>query len=232
MTEDRKISAVPLRADNASRPAFLRSKCSIIAILCLLSSAFCPLKAMAEGISVNKAEIRLSEEGYQLAASYSINLTFVVQQALERGIPLYFVSEYTLTRPRWYWLEEEVFISEQTTKLSYNVLTRQYRISRGALFQNFVSFEDAMNMLTRQSSAAILPELIKQNEGYIADLIRMVKTESSFIAAVRLRLDIDQLPKVLQVNAMTGKDWTLDSRWYRWVISPEELPVRNEGKPE
>lgn len=232
MTENRKISAVRLRSDKASRPALLRSKCSIIAILCLLSSVICPLTAAADGISVNKAEIRLSEEGYQLAASYSINLTFVAQQALARGIPLYFVSEYTLTRPRWYWLEEEVFISEQTTKLSYNVLTRQYRISRGALFQNFVSFEDAMNMLTRQSSAAILPELIKQNEGYIADLIRMVKTESSFIAAVRLRLDIDQLPKVLQVNAMTGKDWTLDSRWYRWVIRPEELPVRNEGKTE
>ena len=231
MTEDRKIFAVFLRSDNDTRPGLGRYKKYILATICLLSSVLCPL-ASAEGISVNKAEIRLSEEGYQLAASYGINLTFVVQQALERGIPLYFVSEYSLTRPRWYWLDEEVFISEQTTKLSYNVLTRQYRISRGALFQNFVSFEDAMNMLTRQSSAAIPAGLIKQNEGYIAEMIRMVKTESSFIAAVRLRLDTGQLPKLLQVNAMTGNDWTLDSRWYRWVIRPEELPVRNEGKPE
>jgi hypothetical protein len=188
--------------------------------------------AHAEGISVNKAEMRLSEDGYHLAASYDIHLTFVVQQALARGIPLYFVSEFSLTRPRWYWFEEEIFVGEQTSKLSYNVLTRQYRISRGALFQNFVSFEDALNMLSRQSSAAIPTGLIKQSDGYIAGLIRKIKTETNFFAVARLRLDTAQLPKLLQVNAMTGSDWTFDSGWYRWVIRPEELPARSEGKAE
>src|SRR3972149_531938 len=123
-------------------------KAKSFAFFCLLSSVLCPLAA-AEGITVNKAELRLSEDGYHLIASYDINLTFVVQQALERGIPLYFVTEYSFTRPRWYWLDEEIFQGEQTSKLSYNVLTRQYRISRGALFQNFVSFEDSLNMLSR-----------------------------------------------------------------------------------
>jgi len=28
------------------------------------------------------------------------------------------------------------------------------------------------------------------------------------------------LPRLLQVNALTGKDWTLDSDWYRWVVRP------------
>ena len=206
-------------------------KANGFAFICLLSSVFCPL-ATAAGISVNKAELRLSEDSYHLTASYDINLTFVAQQALERGIPLYFVTEFSLTRPRWYWLEEEIFQGEQTAKLSYNVLTRQYRISRGALFQNFVSFEDALNMLSRQSSAAIPADLITQDSGYIAELIKMVKTETSYFAAVRLRLDTDQLPKLLQVNAMTGDDWTLDSKWYRWVIRPEEMAIRSEGKAE
>ncbi len=199
--------------------------------ICLLSSVLCPLAA-AEGITVNKAELRLGEEGYQLTASYDINLTFVVQQALERGIPLYFVSEFSLIRPRWYWFEKEMFQGEQTVKLSYNVLTRQYRISRGALFQNFAGFDDAKTLLARQSSAAIPVDLIKQDDGYIAGLIRAVKSDTSYIAAVRLRLDTDQLPKLLQVNALTGSDWTLNSNWYRWVIPPEELPTLNAVKPE
>lgn len=188
--------------------------------------------AYAEGITLNKAEVRFNDDGYHLFASYDINLTFVVQQALARGIPLYFVSEFSLTMPRWYWLEETVFQSELTTKLSYNVLTRQYRISRGALFQNFATFEDAMNILTRQSSTALPAELIKQDDGYFSQLIKKVKTETSYIAAVRLRLDTAQLPKLLQVNAMTGNDWTLDSGWYRWVIRPEEIAKRSAVKPE
>ena len=137
---------------------------------------------------------------------------------MTRGIPLYFVGEFSLTRSRWYWLDEEIFQGEQTVKLSYNVLTRQYRLSRGALFQNFASFEDALNILARQSSATIPAELMKKDGDYTA--------------AARLRLDIAQLPLPLQVNALTGKDWALNSDWYRWIIRPAEITVRGEGKAE
>lgn len=174
--------------------------------------------AYAEGISVRKAEVRQSDAGYQLAADYDIHLTFAAQQALTRGIPLYFVCEFLLTRSRWYWLDEEVFQGAQTAKLSYNVLTRQYRLSRGALFQNFGSFEEALSILSRQSSENISSNLIQSNNDYMA--------------AVRLRLDIEQLPLPLQVNALTGKDWALNSGWYRWVISPAETVLRNEARAE
>lgn len=173
--------------------------------------------AHAEGISINKAEMRHGEDGYQLYANYGINLTFVVQQALSRGVPLHFVSEFSLTRSRWYWMDEEIFRGEQTAKLSYSMLTRQYRISRGALFQNFASFEDALNMLSRQVSAPIPAELLKKN--------------SSYTAAVRLRLDAAQLPKLLQVNALTGKDWTLNSDWYYWVVHPKDI-AHSESRAE
>lgn len=172
--------------------------------------------AHAEGLSMNKAEARLNEDGYQLSASYDINLNYAVQQALNRGVTLYFVGEFSLTRSRWYWLDEEIFRSEQTVKFSYNVLTRQYRISRGSLFQNFASYEDAINILARQSSAMITKNLLKK--------------DGSYIAAARLRLDVDQLPKLLQVNALTGKDWDLSSDWYRWVMRPDEISTKADGK--
>ncbi len=201
--------------------------------------------AHAEGISINKVEISLGEEGYQLFASYDINLNSAVKQALSRGTPIYFVSEFSLTHARWgwldtaqqalrrnlprylvgespltrwSWLDEEIFKGEQTIKLSYSVLTGRYRISRGALFQNFASLEDAINMLTRQSSTAISAELVKK--------------DGKYMAAVRLRLDIAQLPKPLQVNALTDNDWTLDSDWYRWVISPAGTDIHSDGKAE
>jgi hypothetical protein len=169
--------------------------------------------ALADGIQVDKAQARQSEDGYQLAVEYGINLNFALQQALSRGIPLYFVSEFSLTRSRWYWLDEDIFHSEQTTKFSYNVLTRQYRISRGALYQNFASLDEALNTLARQSSGTIP--------------MAMLGKANSYVAEVRLRLDTTQLPKLLQVNALTGRDWNLDSEAYRWVIR-----INGEGRPE
>jgi hypothetical protein len=201
--------------------------------------------AQAEGISVNKVEVHLGEDGYQLSAGYDIGLTFVVQEALSRGIPLYFVGEFSLTRSRWdwldnaqqalsrsiqyyfvdepalthwSWLDEEIFIGEQVSKLSYNVLTRRYRISRGALFQNFASLEEALNILARQSSPFISAELMKQ--------------DGKYMAAARLRLDVTQLPRPLQVNALTSNEWTLDSAWYHWVIDQAEITAHSESAEE
>jgi len=207
-----------------------------VALMAWLFSA----TAHAEGISVVKAEIRSSEGGYQLAASYDINLNFVVKQALSRGIPIYFVGEFSLTHARWDWLEsvqhalssslpsifsgespwleKEVYSSEQAFKLSYSTLTGRYRISRGALFQNFASLEDALNILARQNSA-VIPAA-------------MMKTDGNYVASARLRLDIAELPKPLQVNALTDNDWTLDSDWYRWVIDPATITVHSDGNTE
>ena len=162
----------------------------------------------ADGIGVNNAELRLTDEGYQLVANFNVNLNPVVQQTLLLGVPLYFVGEFSLTRSRWYWLDEQVFQSDQTIKLSYNALTRQYRISRGALFQNFTSLDEMMRILERQISAYIPADSMKKG--------------SAYTASVRLRLDTKQLPKLMQVNVLTSKDWNFDSGWYRWTIRPPD----------
>jgi len=218
MTEDKKNDGFSRCFEPLARLNITLCKGILLAVFCLLSSVLYTTAASAEGIAVNKAEIRQSEDGYQLSAHYDVNLTLAVQEALTRGIPLYFVSEFSVTRSRWYWLDEEVFQGEQTVKLSYNVLTRQYRLSRGALFQNFANFEDAINMLSRQNSASIPAELMKK--------------EGNYLAAARFRLDIAQLPKLLQVNAVSSKDWSLSSDWYRWIVRPTEISTRNESKAE
>lgn len=187
----------------------------------------------AAGITVNKAAVRNSDDGYHLTANYDIDLTLVMQQALSRGITLHFISEFSLTRPRWYWIDEAVFQGEQSIKLSYNVLTRQYRISRGSLQQNFATFEDALNMLSRQSSAVLPVGFIKEEGGFLPSWIdpsTWIQSDTNYFAAARLRLDAAQLPKLLQVNALTDSDWTLSSEWYRWIITPQELS--QAGKSE
>lgn len=181
-------------------------------LLIIVLVGLLPSYSFAEGITVNKAEARLSESGYQLRAEFDINLNYAVQQALSHGVTLYFVSEFTLTRSRWYWLDDQIAVSEQVTKLYYNVLTRQYRISRGPLFQSFTTLEDALGVLQRQSSLPIAREQLEKSGKYLA--------------GTRLRLDVDQLPKLLQVNVWTSKEWDLDSKWYRWEIRPHEVHNR------
>ena len=209
----------------------MSAKRLLLCAFCLLFSALCPLSSVhAEGIAVRKAEARFSDDTYQLSADFAINLNFVVTEALTRGVALYFISEFTLTRPRWYWFDEEAGVSEQVTKLSYNSLTRQYRLTYGSLYKNFPNLEDALRVISRQFAAPIAASLLRQDEGYLAML--MPSKDVDYIAATRLRLDVTQLPKPLQVNALASHDWSLDSGWYRWIVRPAEAISAGSGQSE
>lgn len=183
--------------------------------------------ACAEGIGVLKTEAHFSDDSYLLSANFDIRLMFVVEQALEQGVPLYFVSEFTLTRPHWYWFDEVVAHNEQTTRLSYNALTRQYRITRGALYQNFASMNDALRIIGHQAAEPIPANQLNDGGGYISE--KLFKKDNNYVAAARLHLDVTQLPKPLQVNALTAEEWNMDSDWYRWIVRTDGA-LRNRAE--
>lgn len=182
--------------------------------LCICSSIVC-----AEGIVISKAEARLTEEGYQLSADFDIQLSPTVETALKHGVTLYFVSELAINRSRWYWMDTDVARDEQSAKLSFNALTQQYRITRGSLFQSFNDLKDALIVLGHQVAPPVPVALLDKNGGgYFS---RMLKKGSECCSAfAQMELDVTQLPKPLQVNALTNEDWNLKSEPYRWVIQP------------
>lgn len=189
-------------------------------ILIILSILLFSATVMADGIVVRKAEIRMADEGYQLAASFDIRLTLLIEQALTHGISLSFISEFTLTRSRWYWFDEVESKTEQSIKLSYNALTQQYRLKRGDIFQNFSSLDEALKALGNQSSQIFPAELFNKSNGYIGSLL---KVNPKYTAFARMRLDVSQLPKPLQVNALTNDEWKLDSEGYSWLLVADEI---------
>ena len=191
--------------------------------ICLCISV---LSAYAEGIAINKTEARLTEEGYQLSANFDIQLSQTVETALKSGVTLYFVGELTINRSRWYWLETDVSRDEQITKLSYNALTQQFRITRGSLFQSFHELKDALSVVGHQIAPPVPVYLLdKKGGGYFSRLLK--KGSECCTAFAQMRLDVTLLPKPLQVNALTNEDWNLKSEPYRWQIKP----VSAEGQP-
>ena len=197
-----------------------QSNLALKLMVTLATMLFCSSIAIADGITVRKAEIRISEDGYKLSANFDIKLTLQVEQALTHGITLNFVSEFALTRSRWYWFNEVATKTEETTKLSYSALTRQYRIKRDNIYQNFSSLDDALRTLGNQSSNIIPAELLNKTSGYLTSLI---SSDASFTAYARMKLDISQLPKPLQVNALTSDEWKMDSEGYSWLLAPAEI---------
>ena len=177
-------------------------------------------QAAAEGIDIRKAEARLTNEGYLLSADFDIKLPSQVEEALMRGVTLYFESELSVHRSRWYWPDQEIASFTQTSKLSYNTLTQQYRLTRGGLYQTFVSLPDALRVLGRQVAPPIeIAQLDQASGGYFS---RLIKKGSQVGVVAWMGLDITQLPKPLQMNVLTDDQWKLESVRFHWDIRPEE----------
>lgn len=204
-----------------------------IVLACLVGLLFGQMgDAYAEGVVVEKTSSVLSEKGYQFNVRYKITLSPAVEDALRHGVVLNFVSTVAITRTRSYWLDEEIVHNEQVTKLSYHALTKQFRIARGSLFQGFTDLEGALRVLGYQTTRPFSPELFNVTETYLQKMSRgylgeWLKKGVHHVVEVQMKLDATQLPKPLQINALTGNEWNLTSPPYRWQFFP--LSKEDEG---
>lgn len=166
--------------------------------------------AHAGNVEISYARIEPSDDGYRLAASFNFELSHDLEATITSGIPLYFVTEVEITRPRWYWFDEKTITGDQTVRISYNVLTRQYRASvNGSFPQNYKDLDDAL-ALVRHPSRWIVAEKSSLTKG------------AAYNVAVRARLDTSQLPKPLQFNALNNSDWRLTSEWKHMIFKADE----------
>jgi hypothetical protein len=164
--------------------------------------------AATGAIHVKSAEIAQSGSDYYLEANFEVELTHTLEDALNKGLPLHFIVEFELIRPRWYTLylwNKSVLEFAQDYRLSYNALTRQYRLSLGALHQNFDTLNEALALMGH-----LRPRFLTD-----ADTLEEGKV---YEAAIHMRLDVSQLPKPFQINALASRDWNLASEWFRWTL--------------
>ena len=177
------------------------------AVLLALALFFSPASPAADTIAVKSAELRADEEGYVVSAEFDLAFNPTLEEAIHKGVPLYFVFEFELSRPRWYWVDEKVLSFSTQYRVSYNAITRQYRVAIGLLGQTFDGLDEVERFLSRVNSRQVAT---------LDQLAKGVRYE----AAVRLRLDINALPKPFQVSALASRDWSMQSEWYRWSFTP------------
>jgi hypothetical protein len=202
-----------VRVRLAGMPPILRldppalSRRRFIGVAVAAASALCLPAAGAADIPVTSASLRVDDDELLLSAEFDVDLTPALEQALDKGVPLYFTIEFDLKRPRFMWFPDDVASWSITSRVSYSALTRQYRVSSGPLGQTFESLDDVERFIGHVASRPVASA---------ADVTKGVQYE----AAVRMKLDVNQLPKPFQVNALASRDWQLASDWHRFAFTP------------
>jgi hypothetical protein len=174
-----------------------------LAVLLLAWASF----AWAAEIEIANPQLVPGEDGYVLNADFSFDFNARLEEAVTRGVVLPFVVDFELTRPRWYWFDEKAVVRSKTYRLSYHALTRQYRLSSGGgLHQSYESLTEALRVISRVREWAVVER-------------GAVQPGETYVAALRMRLDLTQLPRPFQIAALGNREWSLASDWKTWPVT-------------
>lgn len=176
-------------------------------LLLLLALWWAPaaLRAQPPAAEVTQLEVDRNEEGVLLSATVSFELPQAVDDALAKGIPMFFVAEASIYRDRWYWYDKRVTSASRHMRLAYQPLTRRWRLqvspnpigqSGLVLGQTFDTREEALAAIQRVSRWRIAePHEVDPGATHYLDF--------------RFRLDVSQLPRPFQIGAVGESDWNI-----------------------
>ena len=163
----------------------------------------------AADVATDITQMRLerTEEGVFLSATMRFDLPAVVEDALVKGIAMYFVAEAEVFRDRWYWYDKKLAVTTRHMRLSYQPLTRRWRLNTSpspisnsglgvTLGQNFETLDEAMGAIKRLSGWKVAEA---------ADIEADTRHNVDF----RFRLDVAQLPRPFQIGAVGQPDWRI-----------------------
>lgn len=163
--------------------------------------------ARADIGEVTQLRLERTEEGVLLSSAVRFDLPPSVEDALLKGMPMFFVADATLLRDRWYWYDKEVASAQRHMRLSYQPLTRRWRLqvsaqpigsSGQALGQNFETQDEAMDAVKHIARWKIA-------DG--SDL----EPDARYSVDFRFRLDVSQLPRPFQIGAVGHADWNISA---------------------
>jgi hypothetical protein len=177
-------------------------------ILCgLLALNLFSATAFAEGIKIKSAELERVDNDWLLNATFQIELTPGLEDAVQKGVVLYFQTEFDLTRSRWYWFDEKPALAIKQTRLSYQPMTQQYRIASEGFTFSAKTISEALQTVGSIGGWRVIDN-------------NQIDSSKSYIAALRMTLDLSKLPKPFQVNALNNRDWNVSSDWSRFPFAP------------
>jgi hypothetical protein len=170
--------------------------------------------------------LQRNPQGLRLSVRLGLQATPAVEQALIKGVPMYFVWRAELFRDRWYWADKREIAVSRTLRLAYQPLTRRWRLSVAnetpsasgapvlsyALHQSFESLNEALAVVGRVSNWRV------------ADPQHL--SDGDLRVQWRFELDLGLLPRPFQIGMANDPNWDIAVR------QRLDVPPHNEPEPE
>jgi hypothetical protein len=189
-------------------------------LLCLALSVMLASVVQADTpVELQAFKLERQESALYMSGAWQFELPSALEDALHKGITLYFVTEVDITQERWYVYNQRIAHAERHVRLFYQPLTRRWRVSISpqpfnvsglgmSLGQSYDTAEEAMGVVRR-----IVQWRIANAADYNPDAKQTI--------SINFKLDLKQLPRPLQMGAAGQSDWNIVfSKTQRLELTP------------
>ena len=199
---------------------------------CCVCLFLAPGPSAAAATEITQLRVERAEDGVYLSANVRFDVPAVVEDALLKGIAVFFVVEADIYRDRWYWTDPRVASAARTLRLAYQPLTGRWRVNivsglitsssglRATLNQNYETLPEALSAIQRLARWKIA----EASE---------VDPEAAYTLDLNFRLDLSQLPRPFQIGVAGQRDWTISAQVKdRLRLTPAASPTPNAPNTE
>ena len=186
---------------------------ALLLCACLSLTVFRPVAAQTptnSAVEVTELWLERAEGALLLQSTLRLDLSNTVEDALQKGMPIYFVTEAELMRDRWYWYDKKIGAVTRHYRLAYQPLTRKWRLNvsrepigavglASSLSQTFETLPEAMSAVRRTVNWKL------------ADLAD-IDSDNKYTLSFKFRLDVSQLPRPFQMTAGSQAEWNLSTQ--------------------
>lgn len=174
----------------------------------LLQRGGCALAASADA---QEPSVELESDGVYASCTVVFALPRALEDALHRGIPLYFLTRLSVQRGRWWWFAQTIGSAEVLTRLSYQPLLDKFHVSTAGVQHSYPTLDEALNSVQHVLHLKVADARdLEAGQGY--------QLVGSF------ELDLSQLPRPFQLNVGTSSDWQLQADFPRTVFTWKPPP--------
>lgn len=170
-------------------------------------------------VELEAMKLERVEAALYMSGNWHFELPSALEDALLKGITLYFVTEVDINQERWYVYNQRLAHAERHARLFYQPLTRRWRVNISpqpfnvsglgmSLGQSYDTAEEAMAAVRR-----IVQWRIANANDY--------NPEAKQTISISFKLDLKQLPRPLQIGAAGQSDWNIGfSKTQRLELTP------------
>ncbi len=208
-----------LRLELLFEGSFKRGRQLCVAVLTVMSLTLACAAQADTAVDLQGLKLERQDAGLYMSGQWRFDLPTALEDALLKGITLYFVTEVDISQERWYFYSQRVAHAERHVRLFYQPLTRRWRVNISpqpfnvsglgvSLGQSYDTAEDAMNAVRR---------IVQWRIANASDL----NSDAKQTIAINFKLDLKQLPRPLQIGAAGQSDWNIGfSKTQRLELAP------------